>query len=316
MLNKPELSEAKRELLERYLRGEVSRATRLMKVADRNEESASGASGASAAPEQPTRSALVTIQQSGFKPPLFYCHVHVEGGAFYCFTLSHYLGADQPFYVLDPYKFDGLKIAPTLEEMAADYIQNIRTIQPEGPYYLTGFCGGGLIAFEIAQQLRAQGQEVELLLLVDPTAGPIDAIRTVVRLIRRVGKLIGIRPEKQLDCFIRFRQIYRVLRHAEDEYSQRFPLLTATKALRQDWMGIFCWVVAGYMPHEYSGKVTYFWARDESGRRTRWWRKEDEVGGMENYKIPGTHTTCRTEHIQAYARQLSVCLNKTQEDRL
>lgn len=310
--DKLELSEARRVLLEKYLRGEVPQAARSIKVADLKTPTGSRTL---AATENPTRSALVTIQPTGSKPPLFYCHVHVEGGAFYCFTLSHHLGPDQPFYVLDPYKFDGLKTAPTLEEMAADYIQNIRSVQPTGPYFLTGFCGGGLIAFAIAQQLQAQGQEVKLLLLVDPTAGPIDAIRFIVRCIRQAGKLIGLKPEKQLDCFIRLRQIYRVLRRAEDEYSQRFPLLLPAKALRQDWMGIFCWIVSGYAAPKYAGKVTYFWARDETTHRTRWWRKEDEIGGTDNFMIPGTHTTCRTEHIAEFARQLKMCLKQSTKNR-
>ena len=81
------------------------------------------------------------------------------GGAFYCFNMAHYLGKDQPFYVFEPYKIDGLSIAqlPGLEKMAADYLETIRRIQPEGPYLMGGFCGGGLIAFEIAHQLQAMG---------------------------------------------------------------------------------------------------------------------------------------------------------------
>ena len=113
------------------------------------------------------------VQTQGSKRPIFYLHVHWIGGAFYSFTLAHHLGPDQPLYIIDPYRFDGLQVPPTIETMAASYIKTMRDVQPEGPYFLAGFCAGGLIAYEIAQQLRVQGQAVDLLVLIDPMAGPI-----------------------------------------------------------------------------------------------------------------------------------------------
>src|SRR5439155_11469439 len=95
--------------------------------------------------------------------------------------------------------------------MAADYIKSMRAIQPQGPYILGGFCGGGLIAYEIAQQLRAEGQEVDLLALLDPWAGPIQLIRLVGGFIRRIGNLIRLSSDKQLDWFLRLRHMYRLL---------------------------------------------------------------------------------------------------------
>jgi thioesterase domain-containing protein len=80
-----------------------------------------------------------------------------------------------------------------MEEMAADAVRQIRGIQPEGPYYLAGASHGGTIAYEAARQLRARGQKVALLALIDPcslerprTASRITALSTVVqRLIQR-----------------------------------------------------------------------------------------------------------------------------------
>lgn len=63
--------------------------------------------------------------------------------------------------------------------MAAHYIREIRTLQPEGPYLLGGASFGGLVAFEMAQQLQAQGQQVALLALMDPYPGSRPEPRSV-----------------------------------------------------------------------------------------------------------------------------------------
>jgi thioesterase domain-containing protein len=82
--------------------------------------------------------------------------------------LARRLGPDQPIYGLQAQGLYG-KATPhaTVEEMAAHYIQEIRTVQPEGPYQLAGFCFGATLAFEMAQQLRAAGFEVGLLASFD-----------------------------------------------------------------------------------------------------------------------------------------------------
>src|SRR5438270_10688654 len=108
MSQTPELSEAKRALLEKYLRGELTQtATAAGAITLRTQESST--------PLTESRVSLVPIQTDGSKRPFFYLHVHWEGGAFYCFTLAFDLGQDQPFYVLEPYKFDGLRVPPTIE---------------------------------------------------------------------------------------------------------------------------------------------------------------------------------------------------------
>ncbi len=82
--------------------------------------------------------------------------------------LADYLGAEQPLYVLDPYRFDHMPVLPTFETLAAEYIEALRSVQAQGLYLLGGFCNGGLIAYEMARQLRSQGHQVELLVLIDP----------------------------------------------------------------------------------------------------------------------------------------------------
>jgi thioesterase domain-containing protein/acyl carrier protein len=106
-------------------------------------------------------SLLVPIQVSGSRPPFFFLHGTLE--------LAKYMDHDQPFYLLQPHGIDGKALPPTIEVMAAEYISEIRRVQPVGPYFLGGYSFGGLVAFEIAQQLRQAGLEVALLVLLDPT---------------------------------------------------------------------------------------------------------------------------------------------------
>ncbi|MES1192113.1 MAG: amino acid adenylation domain-containing protein [Steroidobacter sp.] len=110
---------------------------------------------------------LVPIQREGNKPPL-YC-VHGAGGnVLNLWALSRYLGEQQPFYGVQAKGIDGLA-APMrdIQQMADAYLQEIRQVQPAGPYYLSGYCAGGWVALEIARRLRAEGEQVALLALLD-----------------------------------------------------------------------------------------------------------------------------------------------------
>ncbi len=112
-------------------------------------------------------SSLVSIQSLGTKIPLF-C-IHADGGVMFYNRFAEYLGPDQPIFGLQARGLLNKKDVPhnDLKQMAADYIQEIRTIQPRGPYQLCAFSMGGIAAFEMACQLRAAGEEVAFLGLFD-----------------------------------------------------------------------------------------------------------------------------------------------------
>ncbi|MCZ8066315.1 MAG: amino acid adenylation domain-containing protein [Microcystis sp. LE17-20D] len=116
---------------------------------------------------QPASSPLIAIQSQGNKTPFF--AVHPIGGNVLCYAdLARNLGTKQPFYGLQSLGLSELeKTVASIEEMAMIYIEAIQTVQASGPYYLGGWSMGGVIAFEIAQQLLTQGQEVALLALID-----------------------------------------------------------------------------------------------------------------------------------------------------
>ncbi len=114
-----------------------------------------------------TWSSLVEIQPNGSKPP-FFC-VHGLGGEVLCFReLAKNLGFEQPFYGLQPQGLDGKHPFHTsVEDMAAHYIQEIKIVQPQGPYFLGGYSFGGAVAFEMARQLREKGEEIGILIIID-----------------------------------------------------------------------------------------------------------------------------------------------------
>ncbi len=111
-------------------------------------------------------SSLVPIQTSGSKLPLFF-----HGGSADALTwarFSHLLGTDRPFYALQRPDLDGSEVThTTVEELAKDCVKEMRMVQPRGPYLVGGHCLGGAVAFEIAQQLQADGEEMESVVLID-----------------------------------------------------------------------------------------------------------------------------------------------------
>jgi thioesterase domain-containing protein len=305
-----EIAEARRKLLEKYLNGDLPQA----------EEAPVPAPRAAGVKVEGQRESVVPVRASGSKPPFFYLHGDWTGGnAFFCFRLAHGLGADQPFYLLEPYSFDGLPILPTLEEMAAAHIVSMRKVQPEGPYRLGGFCNGGLTAYEMTRQLREQGQSVEVLVLMDSIPPRVQAICAI---IRRVGMLLRLSPEKQLDWFLRFQHAYRYLRDRKSddfEYIKTFDaridsFFPPPETLRQDYPAMFTWATSMYKATYYAGEVTLFWDEAEPERRhwwDRWAKGRDEK--VEAHIIPGTHKTCKTEHLNGMVEHLSMCLDAARQ---
>lgn len=112
-------------------------------------------------------SSLVPIQSGGSKPFMFFVH-GADGNILYYRDLARRLGPDQPVYGLQSQNPE-IKhpLQARVEDMASHYVKEIMALQPQGPYLLGGYCLGGSIAYEMAQQLNAQGKEVGLLVLME-----------------------------------------------------------------------------------------------------------------------------------------------------
>jgi thioesterase domain-containing protein/acyl carrier protein len=135
---------------------------------------------------------LVPLQPGGSRPKLF-C-IHPAGGHIFCYLpLAHELGTDQPVFGLQARGLEeGEPLATSIEGMAADYIEAIRAIEPDGPYQLLGISSGGLVAFEMARRIKQSGGEVGFLALLDTTipasvAGEISQPRFIKAMAHELG---------------------------------------------------------------------------------------------------------------------------------
>jgi amino acid adenylation domain-containing protein len=285
------------------------------------------------------RAPLVVVQAQGARPPFFYLHGEWKGGGLYSRELARHLGPEQPFYLLEPYKFENLTVLPTFEEMAAAHLETMRKVQAEGPYFLSGYCNGGLLAYEIARQLLAQGQTIGLVLLMDPDFPARHG--SVRRVISHVCALLHIGQEKQFEWFLCLQHVYRYLRFAHYRHAtnaqvldrvepagpggrknkanqvpltlRRKALLPRVEILRQDWSNIYDWLVANYTPGLYPGKITFFWTSEEPKRSDGWQKvMKAKEGAVEVYYNPGNHISGRTEYLPVLAERLRECLDKAQ----
>lgn len=275
------------------------------------------------------RARVVTVQPGGSKRPFFFLHGDWYGGGFYCLNLARGLEADQPFYVLEPYDFDRHATPPTFEEMAAAHIEALRGVQPEGPYLLGGFCNGGLMAYEMARQLHAQGQTVDMLILIDPAMPHSHG--SLRRLINRFGSLTRLNQNIQVNWFLRY--LYqripsyrkkvqesvveqRELRHRWGKALPKLDLLYPTvAALRYQWSGIYRWVSSAYMPGLYEGKITFFWS-SEAFTTNGDWRQLSGSPEVEDHIFPGSHMSCKNENLHVVAESLGQLLSQAQETML
>jgi amino acid adenylation domain-containing protein len=243
------------------------------------------------------KSLLVPIQPSGSKPPLF-CIPGAGGSVLSYRDLAHHLGADQPFYGLQLPKL-GEKQANTItvEDLAAQYIKEIFTLQPEGPYLLAGHCIGGLIAFEMAQQLHAQGQKVSLLALFDAfVLNSIKPLSLGERLFGHFGKLLRLGPTYVLE-----------------KGKNSIPWIKSVAHVQQKDAEYIAYEQIGkkYTPQIYPGRVLLFQASNLDTLAS-WYKIDPQFGwgklaggGLETYVVPGDlHHIFKEPGVQVLAENL------------
>ena len=271
-------------------------------------------------------SSIVEIQPKGTRTPLFFVH-GVGGGMFWGYTnLARHLGSDQPVYAFNSRGLDGRPEFPTVKEMAAHYVSDLKKFRPHGPYHLGGYCFGGVVALEMARQLRAAGESVPFLTLINsipPNAGYDDfrpTPRAFGRFLKNVGYWIGYvagQPPKAQRDFIKWKalaigkRVRRLFSRRKSVYDfdvhEVVDLSAQPKELHDLW-GQHIRMLFNHRPEFFHGRLTLFrtpgYSLVCSFDEAYCWRKF--ASEVDVRMIPGAHESILDEpNVQRVAEELT-----------
>lgn len=284
--------------------------------------------GDHSAQERRTGACLIAIQPHGSKTP-FFCF-----GSFLFHKLVPYFDPDRPFFGLMRPTLDQTHLSSmAVEELAAYFIDEIRTLQPKGPYHLGGFCFGGLVAFEMALQLQAKGEEIGLLALIDAynpnrrrkrrrRVSRRDRIRMHLNNLSQegIGYLLSWTRERLAFEYARAdrtikKWVGRLYLKAGLQVPLRYHEVLAIKADAAS--------TRRYVPGWYPGQVTLFRGEREELRDLNGNLLERDVthgwsavcgGGVRVIQVPGRHGKMLKEpNARVFAQHLNTCLNEAEE---
>ena len=249
---------------------------------------------------------VTEIQRGGSLPP-FFAVVLPGVNALGYVPLARHMGTEQPFYKLQgagprirhrPYT------PPEFENMARDYIRAMRAVQPMGPYYIGGMCGGARIAFDMARLLEAQGQKVGLLAIFDTWVIENSQRRLLWTLYYYQQRLRGF---ARLPLAEKGRTFFGSLQ------KKLTRLSVNGKNSRNEWLEAY-WPAKYVEPTKYGGQITvfkipkqpFYYVRDPLmgwGKRTS--------GTVEIQLVEANHLfMLREPHVQGLAARLSECLRR------
>jgi amino acid adenylation domain-containing protein len=279
--------------------------------------------------EAAAQTPLVPLQPAGSQTP-FFCVHEVTGSVHRYVSLAQHLGLDQPLYALQTPTFEnGREAYRDLAEMASDYVKAVREIQPEGPYRIGGWSFGGVVAFEMAQQLEKAGHEVSLLAMLDsaaprPRAGDAEAadeITLLVGLARlhnvtlSAERLRPLAPQARLDYVLEQVRLVDANAAVELDASQMQSMLDAARVnLRAQTL---------YAPRLYPKRITVFRSAEalpDDATDARFQIYQDPTLGwgalsgepVEVHTIPGNHFTLFVEpNVRILAARLQSCLQES-----
>jgi thioesterase domain-containing protein len=272
------------------------------------------------APAAPRWSSLVPIQTQGQRPPLF-C-VHADGGILFYYAFAQKMSPGQPIYGIQARGLLGQTEAlhTRLEDIAAEYVAEVRTVQPRGPYYFCAFSLGGAFIFEMAQQLRAAGESVAFLGMLD-AYGPdypkrlpgksvvhykVSVHRNTLRLHDFAGQVAYLQRRVRKRSEIIYAYLMGPL------YNRlRWPM---PQALRYNYVRqILNQAADAYRPQRYPGPLTIFRASIQpegiEPDPSLGWREYAD-GMLTVHDTPGTHNSILKEpHLSGLITQLESHLN-------
>jgi len=242
---------------------------------------------------------ITPIQPTGARLP-FFC----IGGSFFYRPLAQHLGIDQPTLAInfDESIIDRLRLPYNLEELAGYMVRAIREYQPEGPYFLGGFCDYGVIAYEAARQILNQGHRVALLALFE-TCNPAY--------LRSMSKGQG---------GLSWSHVSRILNKLRDQDSARLRhvwkrLFRNPSKLRPiDMDRIVVLALENYDPKPYAGRVAIFRGDTKPAEMSGW--GSVITGPVEVHDVPGTHMGMFFEpYVEELVGRVVASMGKARQDR-
>ncbi|WP_457654564.1 non-ribosomal peptide synthetase [Rhodocaloribacter sp.] len=267
---------------------------------------------------------LVPIRTSGTKPPLFCVH-NLGGNVLLYGALARRLGPDQPVYGVQGQGLDGRGVTfACVGEMAAAYLDEVRRLQPHGPYHLLSFCLGSRIALEMARRLRNEGEPVGLLAFIDGISPALPRPKKRISLIEAYGaNLEGVREDKEaLWGRLRDRMRNRYGRHrrrlffAVGRVFLRAKRPVPRRFLFPYLMETYRGILRAYVPEPYPGRIVLF-------RSSRMRAFPEDLGwsvfateGVETHDLEGPHRLLDEPYVGALAERLNVLLDRSARQRI
>jgi len=265
---------------------------------------------------------LVPIKSNGSKAPLFIVH---GGGldVLYFANMSKHLDEEQPLYGLQGVGSNGFDDwYESIEDMAANYIQAIVKINPNGPYALAGYCVGGIVAFEMTRQLQEQGKKVSLTVLLDSYADSSYYYKThkqkkLIRYYNKTRKRLSYLAEMltSIDGFkkrFNAKKEYILQRHIENNNTSELDLLAQERFIKATAM--MHGILSKYHLKPQNLKVDLFNSNDYAAQllapKHLGWKKAAQKG-LTLHNIPVSDFDMRVApHDKILARMLQDVLDE------
>ncbi|MGA7829949.1 MAG: condensation domain-containing protein [Terracidiphilus sp.] len=265
-------------------------------------------------------SSIVAMQPRGSSEPLFIIH-GAGGNIIRFYQLAMLVGTDHPVYGIQAQSLlAGKPALLRIEDQAAFYLDEIRKIQPKGPYYFLGYSFGGMVALEIAHQLQELGEQVALLGMLDSRQLNCIAMAqkdddVLARIDRRIARFLGnVRSlsVKEMGAYLCDKLLTRTLRRIYG-IAVAFGFRSVPSYMKST--NDISWIAAmNYRQRIWSGKITLFRTSVQPDPRLPMdlgWTSYAR-GGVEVYELPGDHDLIfREPNIQVMADQLRVCLQRS-----
>ena len=235
---------------------------------------------------------LIPLRRHGSKPPLFLVHGRL-GQALVSPHFLDMLGADQPVWGFQAMGLDGLRSPQlTIEAIAGEYVVEMRRERPRGPYFLGGLCAGAFVAVAMARRLRAEGESVLPLLLLDP---PERAFAVAAEKMTDEGLLARLKRRQEAGR----------INTSVDDPAHAQAALRASRAFEH--------AIRVHQVQPYDGPVCMLSSHERMGGIDSSRLKKTFTGPVERFEVGRTHPEVLDPHNPAFAKALERCLSVIHE---